>query len=52
MTRQSVSMTQVAPLKEKLQVGLGVSLGVSLGVGLEVDLRADFGYGANWDEAH
>ncbi len=30
------SMTQVAPLKEKLQV----------------DLEVDFGYGANWDEAH
>ncbi len=48
MTKRSILVIQVAPLKEKLQVGLGVSLGV----GLEVDLRADFGYGANWDEAH
>ena len=52
MTRQSVSMTQVAPLKEKLQVGLEVDLGADLEVGLEVGLGADFGYGANWDEAH
>ena len=44
MTKRSILVIQVAPLKEKLQVGLGVGLGV--------DLRVDFGYGANWDEAH
>ncbi len=40
MTKRSILVIQVAPLKEKPQVDL------------EVDLGADFGYGANWDEAH
>ncbi len=44
MTKRSILVIQVAPLKEKLQVGLEVDLGA--------DLEVDFGYGANWDEAH